>query len=129
LRVSRNDLAEANYLSTKARVSTGQKLIVPREATALLAARATSTEETARAVPPEKTPGVALAHLTVPERGVHAAPAGRIKVIYAVKRGDTLASIARLFKTTVPALQTWNPRIPGDRIAAGQHLTVYQLAS
>src|SRR5204863_5652761 len=101
LKVSRNDLAEANYLSTKARVSTGQKLIVPREATALLAARATSTEEPARAVPPEKPPGVALAYLTVPERGVHAAPAGRIKVIYAVKRGDTLASIARLFKTTV----------------------------
>jgi len=46
-----------------------------------------------------------------------------------VKPGDSVASIARLFKTTVAALQTWNPRIPGDRIAAGQRLTVYQLAS
>jgi LysM repeat protein len=50
-------------------------------------------------------------------------------VIYAVKRGDTLISIARLFKTTVNAILSWNPQIPGDRIAAGQRLTLYRIAS
>jgi membrane-bound lytic murein transglycosylase D len=131
MKVSRNDLAEANYLSTKARVSIGQKLMVPREATVLMAARSTPTEETARAAKPEKTPAVALARRTVPETGALASTAGpnRVKVIYAVKRGDTLASIARLFKTTVAALRTWNPRLPGDRIATGQRLTVYRIAS
>jgi membrane-bound lytic murein transglycosylase D len=133
LQVSKNDLAEANYVSTKARVSTGQKLMVPREATVLMTARTTPAEETARAARagrPEKTPAVAVARRTVPETGTLATEAGpnRVKVIYAVKRGDTLASIARLFKTTVALLQTWNPHIPGDRIAAGQRLTVYQLA-
>jgi membrane-bound lytic murein transglycosylase D len=130
LKVSKNDLAEANYLSTKARVATGQKLMVPREATVLMAAHADPTEETARAAKPEKAPAVALARRTVPETGALASMAGpnRVKVIYAVKRGDTLASIARLFKTSVAALQTWNPRIPGDRIAAGQRLTVYRIA-
>jgi len=105
--------------------------MVPREVTELMAARVIATEETARVAKPEKTPAVALARRTVPETGALASSAGpnRIKVIYAVKPGDTLASIARLFKTTVAALQTWNPRIPGDRIAAGQRLTVYQLAS
>jgi len=127
LKVSRNDLAEANYLSTKARVSVGQKLMVPREATVLMAAHPTVPEEPSR---PEKTPAVAVARRTVPETGALAstAPANRVKVIYAVKRGDTLASIARLFKTTVAALQSWNPLIPGDRIAAGQRLTVYRIA-
>ena len=131
LKVAKNDLAEANYLSVKARVNTGQRLMVPREVTELMAARVIATEETARSPKPEKTPAVALARRTVPETGalVNSAGPNRIKVIYAVRPGDTLASIARLFKTTVAALQTWNPRIPGDRIAAGQRLTVYQLAS
>jgi membrane-bound lytic murein transglycosylase D len=130
LKVSKNDLAEANYLSTKARVSTGQKLMVPREATVLMAARSTPTEDAPRAAKLEKSPAVAAARRTVPETGglASSTSANRIKMIYAVKRGDTLASIARLFKTTVAALQTWNPRIPGDRIAAGQRLTVYRIA-
>lgn len=131
LKVAKNDLAEANYLSVKARVAAGQRLMVPREATELMAARVVETEETARVAKPEKTPAVALARRTVPETGALASSAGpnQIKVIYAVKPGDTLASIARLFRTTVAALRTWNPRIPGDRIAAGQRLTVYQPAS
>ncbi len=40
LRVSRTDLADANYLKTSARVATGTKLIVPHESTVLMAARA-----------------------------------------------------------------------------------------
>jgi LysM repeat protein len=44
-----------------------------------------------------------------------------------VKSGDTLGSIARLFQTTVAALRTWNPRLPGDQVNAGQRLTVYRL--
>ncbi|MEQ1872025.1 MAG: transglycosylase SLT domain-containing protein, partial [Vicinamibacterales bacterium] len=39
LRVSRADLAEANYLKATAAVSPGQKLMVPREANTLLASR------------------------------------------------------------------------------------------
>ncbi|HEY3045495.1 MAG TPA: LysM peptidoglycan-binding domain-containing protein, partial [Vicinamibacterales bacterium] len=130
LKVSRNDLAEANYLSTRARVSTGQKLMVPRESTVLMASRPAPAEQIVKVEKPEKTPAVAEARRTVPETGTLAnSPVpNRVKVIYAVKRGDTLASIARLFKTTVAALQTWNPRIPGDRIAAGQRLTIYRIA-
>jgi membrane-bound lytic murein transglycosylase D len=131
LKVSRNDLAEANYLSIKSRVAAGQKLMVPREATELMAARPTTpAEEPAQAAKPEKTPAVVAARRTVLDTSNLASSVGpnRIKVTYAVKPGDTLASIARLFKTTVAALQIWNPRIPGDRIAAGQRLTVYRIA-
>ncbi len=48
LRVSRSDLAEANYLSTKSKLRTGQQLIIPRAPT-LLAARTetVSTGQTA----------------------------------------------------------------------------------
>jgi membrane-bound lytic murein transglycosylase D len=120
LHVSRADLAEANDLRLTARVAAGRKLIVPHEATVLMAARAD------RSVP------VADSRTTVDEAGQlaqAAATSSRVKTFYQVRRGDTLASIANLFKTTVASLKTWNPRIPGDRVTTGQRLTVYRLAN
>jgi membrane-bound lytic murein transglycosylase D len=120
LHVSKADLAEANYLPVTSRVTVGQKLIVPHEATVLMAAR------TDRQVP------VAESRTTVAESGQlaqSAAPSNRVKTLYSVKRGDTLASIAQYFQTTVAALRTWNPRLPGDRVNAGQRLTVYRLTN
>jgi LysM repeat protein len=93
---------------------------VPAEASALLTARAD------RAVPATE------ARRTVTQSGELArasANSNRVKAIYEVKRGDTLASIARVFQTTVASIKTWNPRISGDRLAAGQRLTVYRLAN
>jgi membrane-bound lytic murein transglycosylase D len=115
LHVSRTDLAEANYLKTSSRVAAGQKLMVPHEATVLMAARAD------RSVPVTESRALA-ADAVVP--AVASASSDRVKVYYQVKRGDTLDSIARVFKTSVVALQSWN-RIPGSRIRAGQRLTIY----
>ena len=120
LHVSKDDLAEANYLPALARVSPGQKLMVPHEATVLMAAR------TDRPVPATE------ARSTVAHAGQLAEPAAmsnRVKDSYAVKRGDTLASIARLYQTTVASIKTWNPRLPVGRLPAGQRLTVYRLAN
>jgi membrane-bound lytic murein transglycosylase D len=139
LKVSRSDLAEANYLSTRARVSVGQQLMVPREATVLMAARGatptaavTVTESAtveAASTTTGATPEIALASRNVSiDSQTPANEPVREKIIYSVKRGDTLAKIARLFKTTVAAIQSWN-NIPGDRIAAGQRLTVYRVVS
>ncbi len=118
LRVSRTDLAEANYLRTSSRVTTGQKLMVPHEATVLMAARA---ERPAPAAEPGE---VATTAAVVPANA--SSDPELVKIRYMVKSGDTLASIARAFKTTVASLQTWN-RIPGSVIRAGERLTVYTL--
>ena len=115
LSVSKADLAEANYLSATARVAAGQKLIVPHEPTVLMAARTRRTVPVAEARALASEP-VSLARATT---------SNLIKVTYKVKKGDTLSSIARLFKTTVSALRTWNPRLPGNRLAPGARLTVY----
>ncbi len=119
LHVSNRDLAEANYLPVTARVAAGQKLMVPHEATVLMAA------QTERPVP------AAESRRTVATAGQLANPteSNRVKAVYQVKRGDTLASIAELFKTSVTSLKTWNPRVAGDRIAPGQRLTVYRLTN
>ena len=115
LRVSRTDLAEANYLKATARVATGQKLMVPHEATVLMTARAE------RPLPAAESRVITTAAV-VPAM---ASPnSERVKIMYKVKRGDTLASIARTFKTTVASLQAWN-RIPGSVIRTGERLTVY----
>jgi membrane-bound lytic murein transglycosylase D len=120
LHVSKTDLAEANYLPSAARVSVGQKLMVPHEATVLMAAQ---TDGTAPATEARSTVGEAG------QLAQAAATSNRVKASYAVKRGDTLASIARLYQTTVASIKTWNPRLASDRLAAGQRLTVYRLAN
>jgi membrane-bound lytic murein transglycosylase D len=120
LHVSRADLAEANYLPAAGRLTAGQKLMVPHEATVLMAAR------TDRPAPATE------ARSTVAHAGQLAQPSAnsnRVKGSYAVKSGDTLTSIARLYKTTVASIKNWNPRLPGDVLATGQRLTVYRVAN
>jgi membrane-bound lytic murein transglycosylase D len=116
LRVSRADLAEANYLRVNARLAVGQRLIVPYEATTLMAAR---TERQAPA---------AMAARSIPTQPDLSAPVSanseRVKVIYEVRRGDTLSSIARLFRTTVASLRDWN-RTLGKTLMPGQRLAIY----
>ena len=117
LHVSRTDLAEANYLRIASRVATGQKLMVPHEATVLMAALPE------RPVPVAESRAIGTSAV-VP---ASASPdSERVKIMYKVKRGDTLGSIARAFKTTVASLQTWN-RIPDTEIRAGERLTVWAL--
>jgi membrane-bound lytic murein transglycosylase D len=121
LNVKQTDLAEANFLSVRARVATGQQLIIPREPTTLLAARAES---------PAPEPQMAVASQVVPARASMATPAAaRLepqKLVYRVKRGDTLFSIARLYNTTVESLKGWNAAIiKGNRINVGDRLTIF----
>jgi membrane-bound lytic murein transglycosylase D len=115
LKVNRIDLAEANYLSTRAKVATGQRLIIPR-APALLAAR---TENPAPDTESRQV-AVELASSAPPEAGEPT----QASLIYRVKRGDTLSSIARLYRTTVASLKTWN-RLRSNSIQVGQRLTIF----
>ena len=116
LGVRRIDLAQANFISTRARVRIGQRLVVPRQPATLLAARPSqAAPESGRAAA-----NVTRASLVT----VEARSSDRVKQVYRVKRGDTLTSIARLFDTSVAALKRWN-RLSSSRINQGQRLTVY----
>jgi membrane-bound lytic murein transglycosylase D len=119
LKVSRADLAEANYLSASAKLKTGQQLIIPRAPTLLLATRADNPAPLA-----ESRSGdvVVASNAVTPEAKQPAEPAPT-KVIHRVKRGETLFSIARLYRTTVESLKQWN-RIRGSAIQVGQRLTI-----
>ena len=112
LGVSRTDLAEANSLSVKARVRGGQELIIPRAPATLLASR---TERTA---PVELASRPVSGTATIPD-----APAHNRTIVYKVKRGDTLFSIAELFDTTVAKLKSWN-QLHSNSLAIGTRLKI-----
>ena len=46
---------------------------------------------------------------------------------YRVKRGDTLFRIAKIYRTTVASLKTWN-RLRSNSIQVGQRLTIHTQA-
>ena len=149
LKVTRTDLAEANYLSTRARLQVGQRLIVPR-APALQLVSQDST-------PPELAPGTsaraervasvdtnadtdAEAVLTVTadtevDATVDAVVAANIteaaaeppppaSIVHRVERGDTLFSLAKSYGTSVASLKRWN-RLRSNTILVGQRLTIF----
>ena len=65
-----------------------------------------------------------IANDAVVATGEWTPPSDLVKTFYQVKKGDTLAAIARTFRTTVASLQTWNG-IVGTQIRSGERLTIY----
>ena len=112
LNVSRTDLAEANQLSVRSPLRAGQELVIPRAPNALLASNASPAPD---AVASRSIGG---AGAVVPSRREASAT-----LMYRVKRGDTLASIARLYDTSVAKLKSWNG-IDGSHIAPGDRLKI-----
>jgi membrane-bound lytic murein transglycosylase D len=121
LKVNRTDLAQANYLSTRASLKAGQQLIIPRAPTTLLAAR---TDNPAPVAESRSVDAVTASNVQPPV----ARNTGTTTVTHRVKRGETLFSIARLYRTTVAALRQWN-QIRGSAIQAGQRLTILKPAT
>jgi len=119
LGVNRQDLADANYMSVKSRVTPGQQLVIPRAPTLLLATR---TDNPAPLVETRKTDPVLTASARL-QNTRPTAPAAQAKLVYRVKRGDTLASIARGFQVTTTALKKWNG-LRTNTVRTGQRLTI-----
>ncbi len=130
LRVSRSDLAEANYLSSKSKLSTGQRLIIPRAPT-LLAARtepssaAQADAVLASAVRPADPAPVSAARATEPANDN---PPARTTTTHRVTRGETLFSIAKRYGTTVSQIKELN-RLRNNVIQVGQRLIIERLSS
>jgi len=123
LHVGTADLAQANYMTLKSRVTPGEKLMVPHEATVLMAAR------TDRPVPVAESRAIGGSPGQVVQLAQAAATSARVKVTYKVQQGDTLASIARNFRTSVSSIRTWNPGVTPDRITPGERLTIFTRAN
>jgi membrane-bound lytic murein transglycosylase D len=118
LRVSRSDLSEANYISAKARLQTGQQLIIPR-APALLVAR---TE------PAVSRPSDVTLASKAPEAPAAEEPPVRTTTTHRVARGETLLSIAKRYGTTVALIKELNS-LRDNVIRVGQRLVIEPLST
>ena len=117
LKVNRTDLAEANYLSTRAKIAAGQRLIIPRAPALLLASSPDNP-------PPPTETRSADAVVAVNSMAPAVRERTPASLTYRVKRGDTLFKIAKVYQTTVASLKTWN-RLRSNSIQAGQRLTIF----
>jgi membrane-bound lytic murein transglycosylase D len=111
LRVSRTDLAEANYLRANARVRPGQKLVVPRAPSPALVARRGDAAPAADAPRRQAAPVDAVADATP------------TTVIYRVRKGDTLFAIARRHGVTIEELRAWN-NLRSSALSIGARLSI-----
>ncbi|HEY7186386.1 MAG TPA: LysM peptidoglycan-binding domain-containing protein [Vicinamibacterales bacterium] len=127
LGVTRSDLAEANYLSTKAALRTGQRLIVPRAPSLTAVARTTtpSTSSTASRTEPSRVDAVNASNTVAPSAPVKLESTARVRVTHRVRQGDTLYSIAKHYDTTVASVKEWN-HLRNNTIQVGQRLTIYR---
>ncbi|MBA3885418.1 MAG: LysM peptidoglycan-binding domain-containing protein [Acidobacteria bacterium] len=112
-RVSVADLAAANGLTTRSRLTAGQQLVIPNSPSTLLATR------TERAAPAQVASRSIAGSAAVPTVARPPSP-----IVYQVKRGDTLSGIARLFDTTVDQIKSWN-KLRTNAIVAGARLTIH----
>ena len=108
LKVSRQDLADANFLPLRAVLRPGQRLIIPRAPGGL----ATAVQAPADDARPVSRPKVSATR-----------PGAAASVTHIVRKGDTLATIARRYRTTVAELRRWNKNA-GGRLTPGDHLTI-----
>lgn len=100
--VSPDHLREANRIPGRHRLAAGSTILIPRDET--------MTDD----IPPEK---LAAALSLVPER-----PAQRM-IVYRVRRGDTLAGVARRYGVRMDDILQWN-RLNSRQLFAGQRLNV-----
>jgi len=107
--VRRDALAVANGISTRARLRSGQTLIIPRATAAALASNSSSSSR------PQSTVRRASRNTT---------PAPR-RITYRVKRGDTLTSIASRHDVTVAEIKRWNKR-RSNALKIGERLTIHR---
>ncbi|NOT24799.1 MAG: LysM peptidoglycan-binding domain-containing protein, partial [Acidobacteria bacterium] len=131
LEVTRAELAEANGLSIKARITAGQQLMIPRApelpelvfppAVVSEVVLASASSESSALTEPVPVKAAAVAAVREPRVVKPAAPAARV---HRVRRGDTLFSIARLYRTTVSSIKNWN-RLRTDSIQVGQRLRIF----
>jgi len=102
-----SDIASANAIdaSQGKRLAKGTELIIPIPR--------------ASVPPPRRAPAAASAASEMAD-----VSAGRTRIQYKVKAGDTLTAIAARYRTTVHELMSWN-KLSGSQLATGNLLTVY----
>ncbi|NWF88003.1 MAG: LysM peptidoglycan-binding domain-containing protein, partial [Ignavibacteriaceae bacterium] len=152
--ISKNDLADANNISTKTKLSRGIKLRIPMTSVSSNDVAYNSNIETAGENSENSGDEYISPYLTLnssqnnsennevneissneessvetddeaPILKTPVVPAGKVAVTYRVKKDDSLLGIAELFNTRVTDIRNWNNIPYTTTINVGQSLTLY----
>lgn len=112
-------IAEVNHIAKARRVSVGKVLLIPVSANvATIVNEATASAETVPARPPRR-------HRFVVRKAEEVAPPGRTKLLYVVRKGETLGHIAEWFGVRASDLRNWNNIPYGRLLQIGRTLAVW----
>lgn len=142
--VSKNDLADANNISVKTKLSRGVKLRIPITSLSASDFAFNSNVETADDIQTDfnsneyvspylslnkeiqqETPEETETESTKNLSPASIIPEGRAAVTYRVKKNDSLLGIAEIFNVRVTDLRNWNDIPYTSSITVGQTLTIY----
>jgi membrane-bound lytic murein transglycosylase D len=138
--VSKTDLADANNISTKTKLSRGVKLRIPITSLSGSDFAYNSNTETASETDDGEyvSPYLSLNNDAQPDIAEETAneevtimnstpviPTGKVAVSYRVKKDDSLLGIAELFNVRVTDLRNWNDIPYTSQIGVGQKLNIY----
>jgi membrane-bound lytic murein transglycosylase D len=124
-------LEETNRLKPNKRLAVGTSIVVPvprgSSKHAMQFSAGTSADETQSPVHTRTSNGRSRMERALAQaaRRTSDVPTGKSKVIYTVKRGDTLGHIAEWFSCRSADIRNWNDIPYGRPIRAGQDLEVY----
>jgi membrane-bound lytic murein transglycosylase D len=125
-------LQETNHLASTRRLKVGSQLVIPvprgSDRYAALAASSARMSRGADLEPPSRKP----ANRAKLERAVsegsrvqNVNTAGKTRLTYRVKKGDTIGHIAEWYDVRAADIRNWNDIPYGSRIREGQSLVVY----
>lgn len=119
--VSASVLTDANDLSTRRRLRRGTKLMVP----IAKAGKAPRSTETLADIQPETKEPVSIRTQARRVRSEESSTAGKTKLTYKVKRGDTIGHIAEWYNVRATDIRNWNNHPFGKTLRAGTTLTIW----
>ncbi len=107
-------LADANHLASKHRISVGKDLLVPVPSSLKSYNLSLSDESTGR-----------RSRSSRKTRFLNAGSKGKEKLVYKIKKGDTLGKIAQIYNVRASDLRVWNDIPYGSLIRSGDKLTIW----
>jgi len=124
-------IQETNHLSSTRKLSVGKPIVIPvPKGSARYAALVASSARTEPAYTRTRTSSRRLSGASRLERELQmsrreVAPPDRTKVLYEVKKGDTIGHIAEWFGVRAASIRNWNDVAYGRYIRPGDELAIY----
>lgn len=108
--ISVQDIVRANRLASSSRIYVGQKLILPQGGSAYLQSGSMASSGSRSTSAVSSKPDLSASHR---------------KIVYVVKKGDTLGEIAELYDTRASRIRVWNGLVYGEHIYPDQKLNIW----